>query len=83
MMSFYYYGFIGGTTIVRFNKFSINNIAMEHTTFHFNEIGAYAKIYHDKSKEYGCLPEDVKLLMNSCYGLTGLNTCCGTERSKK
>ena len=56
---------------------------MKHTTFPFNVFCAYAKIYHDKAKEYGCRPEDVKLLMNSCYGLTGLNTYCGTERSKK
>ena len=56
---------------------------MKHTTFPFNVFCAYAKIYHDKAKEYGCRPEDVKLLMNTYYGLTGLNTCCGTERSKK
>lgn len=29
-MSFYDYGFIGGTTVVRFNKDSINNIAVKH-----------------------------------------------------
>ena len=56
---------------------------MKHTTFPFNVFGAYAKIYHDKAKEYDCRQEDVKLLMNTYYGLTGLNTCCGTERSKK
>ena len=56
---------------------------MKHTTFPFNVFCAYAKIYHDKAKEYGCRPEDVKLLMNSCYGLTGLNTCCDTKRNKK
>lgn len=56
---------------------------MKHTTFPFNALGAYAKIYHDKAKEYGCLPEDVKLLMNSYYGLSGLNTCYDIKRSKK
>lgn len=36
--------------------------------FPFNPFKAYAKVYHDKAKEMGCTPEDVKLLMNSIYG---------------